>query len=214
VAHDQAAALSDPALARFSSVSSATRRTAFVEGYSLHADREIDVDDRDALERLRRYGARSPIANSRLSLDGRGRVFIALRDGRRELVFAPSEFIRRLGVLVPPPKRHLTRYHGVLAPHHRWRSAVVPSPAAGACEGDAARPIRRRLDWAALMKRVFAIDVFVCDACGGAMRILAVQPDGDGCHAILDHLGYVPAPPTPCALAPPDDPFESHVPFD
>jgi hypothetical protein len=66
----------------------------------------------------------------------------------------------------------------------------------------------------ALMKRVFAIDVFVCDACGGAMRILAVLPDGDGCHAILDHLGHVPAPPTPCALAPPDDPFECHVSFD
>lgn len=130
LAHDHAAALSHPALPRFSSVSSATRRTAFVEGYSLHADREIEVDDRDALERLCRYGARSPIADSRLSLDGRGRVVIALkrplRDGRRELVFAPSEFIRRLGVLVPPPKRHLTRYHGVFAPHHRWRSAVVP----------------------------------------------------------------------------------------
>ena len=59
------------------------------------------------------------------------------------------------------------------------------------------------------MKRVFAIDVFVCDARGGAMRILAVLPDG-----VLDHLGHVPAPPTPCALAPPDEAFESHVPFD
>ncbi|MEO6772101.1 MAG: hypothetical protein ABI467_03655, partial [Kofleriaceae bacterium] len=44
LAHDQAAALSEPALARFAAVSSASRRTAFVEGYSLHADREIDVD--------------------------------------------------------------------------------------------------------------------------------------------------------------------------
>lgn len=41
--------------------------------------RKIEVDDRDALERLCRYGARSPIANSRLSLDGRGRVVIALK---------------------------------------------------------------------------------------------------------------------------------------
>jgi hypothetical protein len=40
------------------------------------------------------------------------------------------------------------------------------------------------------MKRVFVIDVFVCDACGGAMRILAVLLDGDGCHAILDHLDH------------------------
>ena len=53
------------------------------------------------------------------------------------------------------------------------------------------------------MKRVFAVDVLVCDACGGAMRILAVVPEGDATRAILDHLGLPTAPPQPRAHAPP-----------
>lgn len=138
-AHDQAAALSEPSpFGRFGAISPTGRRTAFIQGYSLHADRQIDAEDRDGLERLCRYGARSPVANSRLSVDGAGRVVMALkrplRDGRVELVFAPSEFVRRLAVLVPPPRRHLTRYHGVFAPNHRLRAAVVPGSIAGADE--------------------------------------------------------------------------------
>jgi hypothetical protein len=39
-----------------------------------------------------------------------------------------------------------------------------------------------------LLKRVLATDVLVCDACGGAMRILAILPDGDASRAILEHL--------------------------
>ena len=57
-----------------------TRRT-----YSLHADRLIDVNDRDGLERLARYGARSPIANSRLSLDSSGRVVLSLKAFLRDV---------------------------------------------------------------------------------------------------------------------------------
>jgi hypothetical protein len=38
-------------------------RSAFLFGYSLHADRHINFDDREGLERLARYGARAPIAN-------------------------------------------------------------------------------------------------------------------------------------------------------
>ena len=45
------------------------------------------------------------------------------------------------------------------------------------------------------MKRVFATDVLVCDACGGAMRIIAVLSKGDASHAILEHLGLPIEPP-------------------
>jgi hypothetical protein len=58
------------------------------------------------------------------------------------------------------------------------------------------------------MKRVFAIDILVCDTCGGAMRILAVLPDGDASHAILQHLGFPTEPPDPRALAPPTPWFD------
>jgi hypothetical protein len=45
---------------------------------------------------------------------------------------------------------------------------------------------RRRLHWADLLKRVFAVDVLVCDTCGGSMRILAVLPEGEATHTILE----------------------------
>jgi len=53
---------------------SKARRSAFLDRYSLHADRLVDEADRDGLERLCRSGARTPVANSRLSLDPSGRV--------------------------------------------------------------------------------------------------------------------------------------------
>lgn len=58
------------------------------------------------------------------------------------------------------------------------------------------------------MKRVFAIDVLVCDACGGAMRILAVLPEGDASRTILDHLGLPTEPPNSPARAPPHRLFD------
>jgi len=146
-------------------------RSAFLDGYSLHADRLIDADDRDGLERLARYGARSPIANSRLSLDSSGRVVLSLkrplRDGRTELAFKPVDFLCRLATLIPPPRAHLTRFHGVFAPHHNLRAAVVPQGATVTAAAQNRPDPRRRLDWSSPMKRVFAIDVLVCDACGG-----------------------------------------------
>jgi hypothetical protein len=50
-------------------------------------------------------------------------------------------------------------------------------------------PSTRRLDWASLLKRVFATDVLVCDTCGGAMRILAILPEDDASRSTLEHLG-------------------------
>jgi hypothetical protein len=196
-----------PARDRASMPKSTGRRSAFLDGYSLHADRLVDEADRDGLERLCRYGARSPVANSRLSLDSSGHVVLSfkrpLHDGRAELAFTPIDFLRRLATLIPPPFAHLTRYHGVFAPNHHLRAAIVPASAIAAT--DSSRPAsRRRLDWASLLKRVFATDVLVCDACGGAMRILAILPEGATGRAILEHLGLPTELPPPGAVGPPE----------
>jgi hypothetical protein len=37
------------------------------------------------------------------------------------------EFLEKLAALVPPPRAHLTRFHGVLALHAKIRSKVVPN---------------------------------------------------------------------------------------
>jgi hypothetical protein len=48
--------------------------SAMVNGFSLHAACTVDEDDREGLERLCRYGLRSPFSQERLSLLPDGRV--------------------------------------------------------------------------------------------------------------------------------------------
>jgi hypothetical protein len=87
------------------------------------------ADRRDRLERLCRYVTRPAIALERLSLNRRGEVLLALkhpfRDGTTHLKFTPEDFLARLAALVPRPRANLTRYHGVFAPAHPWRSQVT-----------------------------------------------------------------------------------------
>jgi hypothetical protein len=37
------------------------------------------------------------------------------------------DLLARLAALVPPPRMHLTRFHGVFAPHSKLRAAVTPA---------------------------------------------------------------------------------------
>ena len=50
------------------------------------------------------------------------------RGGTTHVVFAPLDFMARLAALVPKPRVHLMRYHGVFAPHSRWRALVTTAP--------------------------------------------------------------------------------------
>ena len=56
----------------------------------------------------------------------RGQVELQLktpwRDGTTHLVMSPLEFIQRLAALVPRPRLHLIRLHGVLAPNAKLRA--------------------------------------------------------------------------------------------
>ena len=101
------------------------------------------------LEHLLRYCARPPFALERLSVirspdgliarvrsvlprhkatnwvgPGRGRK--STRPGANGVVeFTPFEFLDRLADLVPRPRKHRHRYHGVFAPNHKLRPAVT-----------------------------------------------------------------------------------------
>ncbi len=44
------------------------------------------------------------------------------------------------------------------------------------------------MTWARRLKRVFSIDIEVCEQCGGAVRIIASIDDPDVIRRILDHL--------------------------
>ena len=72
----------------------------------------------------------------------------------------------RLAALVPRPRAHLTRYHGVFAPHSRWRAEVTPAGRGQPKATDLRTPAERRraMTWAQWLKRVFVIET--CEQCG------------------------------------------------
>ncbi len=59
----------------------------------------------------------------------RYRLKIPYSDGTTHIVLEPVDFLARLAARVPPPRAHLTRYHGVFAPHAALRAAVTPTEA-------------------------------------------------------------------------------------
>jgi hypothetical protein len=117
----------------------------------VHAAVRVASDQRNELERLCRYMTRAAIAGERLSRNSKGQVVLQLkspyRDGTTHIVMQPQEFMQRLAGLVPRPRLHLIRFHGLLAPLAKLRAAVVPGtakkPSERACE-HARRPARMR----------------------------------------------------------------------
>jgi len=110
--------------------------------FSLHAGVVIAEHDRDALERLCRYGARPAFALERLAWTDDGRISYKLKrpwpDGRTHLVMEPVAFLRRLVGIIPPPRRHLVRYSGVFGPASKHRAklrALVPADIDAAPKG-------------------------------------------------------------------------------
>ncbi len=117
-------------------------------GMSLHAAVAVPARDRRRLERLCRYVARPPLANGRLEQRPDGRLTLRLktrwRDGTTHILMERSELIERLVPLIPAPRAHQVRYHGILAPGASQRDWVVPGKGPGT-EGtthDRASPIR------------------------------------------------------------------------
>jgi hypothetical protein len=151
------------------------RRSAFLEGFSLHAGVRIHENDREGRERLARYVLRPPFALQRLSQGEDGRLVYRMkrpRAGSLFLLLTPDELLARLATLVPPPRVHGLRYHGIFAPHSKARGRVVPAPEPGAPvvaaprkKKPAGKPGRReratepvrsyRIPWAELLAKVF-----------------------------------------------------------
>ncbi len=99
-----------------------------------------------------------------------------------------------LAALVPRPRVNLTRYHGVLAPNHRWRAEVTPSGRGRKTGRGTAQPERSAIErhaamtWAQRLKRVFNIDVENCVHCGKAVRVIASIEEPALIERILAHV--------------------------
>jgi len=110
-----------------------------------------------------------------------------------------------LAALVPRPRRHLIRFHGVLAPNAELHPLVVPQepePAArpAECEANWAHHHAARLSMARLHKRAFELDLDHCPNCGAELKIIAAILEQPVIEKILTHLGLqARAPPHPPA---------------
>jgi hypothetical protein len=96
-----------------------------------------------------------------------------------------------LAALVPRPRLHLIRFHGVLAPNAKLRAAIVPRLADSTSDHAAehAHGALARLSRARLLKRVFDIDIEHCPHFGGRLKIIAAIEDPAVIVGILTHLG-------------------------
>jgi len=192
-------------------------RCAMVSGFSVHANVGIEAHDRMRLERLCRYAGRPAVATERLTALPDGRLLYRLkrpwRDGTSAVIFERQDFMAKLAVLVPAPRAHLTRYHGVFGPAAAWRPLIIPttnenpspitsnlapspqpSPISNNVDAQPApsKPAsarQRNYTWSELMKRVFLVDVLQCERCGGRMKIIAAILQPAAARKILDCLG-------------------------
>jgi hypothetical protein len=92
--------------------------------------KESGVDFEAVDYQLCRYITRPAIANERLKRNRAGQVVLQLKspykDGTTHIVLEPLKFMERLAALVPRPRLHLIRFHGVLAPNAKLRREIIP----------------------------------------------------------------------------------------
>ncbi len=110
-------------------------RVAKANGFSLHAG--VSCEGHEEINGSDCVGTSPapPSPSHVYHCSSTGKVVYTLktpyRDGTTQVAFDRGairvDFIARLAALVPKPRVNLTRYHGVLAPNHRWRGLVTPA---------------------------------------------------------------------------------------
>jgi hypothetical protein len=136
------------------------------------------------------------VSVERLHLTAQGQVRYRLktpyRDGTTHIVLEPLDFVARLAALVPLPRAHLTRFHGVFAAHAALRAAITPAGrGTGARERAAAveppTPKDVRMNWARRLTRVFGIEIEQCVRCGGRLQVIKSIEEPQLIERILAH---------------------------
>ncbi len=166
-------------------------------GFSLHAGVAAEAWERQKLERLCRYISRPAVSEKRLSLTPSGNIRYQLKtpysDGTTHVIFEPLDFIAKLAALVPKPRVNLSRFHGVFAPNSKHRVDVTPAKRGKGTPvqwQDDKTPEQRHkaMTWSQRLKRVFNIDVSICEKCGGEAKVIACIEDQAVIGKILKHL--------------------------
>jgi hypothetical protein len=165
-------------------------------GFSLHKEVVIYPRDRKGLERLLGYCSRPAISLKRLIYAAKSKIVLyraEQRNGRPEiLTMTPVDFLRRWGLLMPPPHKNLVHYYGALAP----RSRIRPLLAAGAkkevkriiAEEGAEKLKNKARSWAACLARVFEVFPLICPKCNLEMKPVAVIFEDKELVRLLTHF--------------------------
>ena len=178
-------------------------------GFSVHNRVYVEPEDQAAVERLARYIMRPPISLERMAWDGVGEVRYRRKGGHerpglqeREVeTFDPLEFLARVIMHIPEPRRHLIRFYGWYSNLSRGKRRLREEAAGSTCpSGDGQAPSARakmdqrpdaralRRSWAKLIKRIYEIDPLVCLKCGSEMKVVAFIIDHVVVDKILRHL--------------------------
>jgi hypothetical protein len=180
-------------------------------GFNLHAATRVVANDKKGRETLCKYILRPPLANDRLHILPDGNVRLEFKrawsDGTSSIELEPLALVARLAALVPPPKRHVTRYFGVLSSHSSLRSQCVPAPVPESTpeeEDKSSRtlPLSHYISWSQLLRRTFSIDT-ICPRCKSPLRLIALIKNGDTIKKILSAMGLPTEAPKPYPARPP-----------
>jgi hypothetical protein len=168
-------------------------------GFNLHGATKVAANDEHGRLALCKYILRPPLANDRLKILDDSVVRLEFKkpwsDGTSSVEMPPLALIARLAALVPPPKRHLTGYFGVLSSHSSLRSQIVPCPAVAAPEEDdkPSLPLSHYISCSLLLKKTFEIDT-ICPRCKTPLCLIAMIETEDSIKKILSAMGL----PCPC----------------
>jgi hypothetical protein len=99
-------------------------------------------------------------------------------------------FVARLAALVPRPRVHLLRYHGLFAPNAKHRDHIITraTPTAQCADDTVEVQPSAPMSWMQRLRRVFAIDLRCCARCGGGpVRVIAAITQPALVARILEH---------------------------
>jgi len=171
-------------------------------GFSVHNRVYAHPREGREFEGLVRYMMRSPVSLSRLRFTPGAEQVVYARKGGHDAREAAEdqridaeEFVARVLVQIPDPRRHLVRYYGAYSNRARGERRKAEVQLQGRGSGEAEEPVpppperaalRRR--WANLMRRVYEVDPLVCPRCRAEMRIIGFITEPRVIRRIVEHI--------------------------
>jgi hypothetical protein len=166
-------------------------------GFTIHGATKINALDRSGLEKLINYMARPALSSKSIELQNDIVIYKLkrpLKSGTTQIKMPLNKFIKRLAALVPLPRRHLTRHHGIFARAHPLRPKIIKKPgvlktlSGKLPDSISGQKLVANTTWCILLKRTFKIDLSICPICGDQIEVMAVIFDTHQIDRFMDWI--------------------------